>query len=426
MNVTERPLLDRSLTALAQGYTWLPALLRHTPGGAAATRVLGRPALALRGPEAVRFFYDERHVHRAGALPGPVLSTLFGHGAVHTLDGDAHRARKALFLPLLHGDRIAALVEEVTAAWDDAAREWAAAEQVVLFDAAAEVLTRGVCRWAGIPLDDEAGEPERLAHDLVAMVDGFATAGPRHWRARRARARQERRFERLVADVRAGRAEAPAGSVLAAVCRHREADGERLDDRTAAVELLNVVRPTTAVCWFVAYAAHALHRWPQHRERLRDGGLAEAVAFVHEVRRFYPFVPYLGGVAAQRLTWRGVSVPEGGLVLLDVFGQNHDAGLWGDPYTFRPARFLEHVVDRDELIPQGGGDPATNHRCPGEGLTIGLLKALALRLAGLEYTVPPQDLRISLRRVPARVADGFVVRDVHAGTHTTSPAARAA
>ncbi|POX51341.1 cytochrome P450 [Streptomyces sp. Ru71] len=412
MDVTHRPRLDRSLTALAQGYTWLPGLLRHAPGDAVATRVLGKPALALRGPEAVRFFYDEQHVHRSGALPGPVLSTLFGHGAVHTLDGDAHRARKELFLPLLHADRIAALVEHTIPAWDDAVRDWSTAEQVVLFDAASEVLTRGVCRWAGIPLDEEGGEVTGLARDLVAMVDGFATAGPRHWRARRARSRQERRFARLVEDVRAGVAEAPDGSVLAAVCRHREATGEEPDTHTAAVELLNVVRPTVALCWFVAYAAHALHRWPEHRERLRAGDMAYAAAFTHEVRRFYPFVPYLGGLAAEDLTWRGVTVPAGGLVLLDVFGQNHDAGLWGDPYTFRPERFLEHVVDRDELIPQGGGDPRTGHRCPGEGLTIGVLEALALRLAGLDYTVPAQDLRISLRRIPAQVADGFVLRDV--------------
>ncbi|MEU3844706.1 cytochrome P450 [Streptomyces sp. NPDC028635] len=411
MNVSDRLRSDRSLTALTQGYTWLPGLLRHASGGAAATRVLGRPALVVRGPQAVRFFYDEDHVHRSGALPGPVLSTLFGHGAVHTLDGDAHRARKRLFLPLLHGDRIAALVEHVGSAWDDAVRDWSAAEQVVLFDAAAEVLTRGVCRWAGVPLDEDGGEARRLAHDLVAMVDGFATAGPRHWRARRARSRQEKRFTRLVEDVRAGRADAPAGSLTAAVCRHREADGEELDARTAAVELLNIVRPTAAVAWFVAYTAHALHRWPQHRARLRGGDLSEAAGFANEVRRFYPFAPYLGGVAVRDLTWQGVSVPAGGLVLLDVFGQNHDAGLWGDPYVFRPERFRRHV-DRDELIPQGGGDPAAGHRCPGEGLTIGLLEALAQRLAALDYTVPPQDLRISLRRLPAKVAEGFVMRDV--------------
>ncbi|MFJ1812453.1 MULTISPECIES: cytochrome P450 [unclassified Streptomyces] len=412
MDVQSSPVIDRSLPALAQGYAWLPGLLRERPDGVVRTRVMGKPALAVRGPDAVPFFYDEDNVRRGGALPGPVLSTLFGHDAVHTLDGGAHRARKEFFLPLLQADRIAGLVEHVVPAWDEAVLEWSRADQVVLFDAASEVLTRGVCRWAGVPLDEGDAETERLARDLVAMVDGFATAGPRHWRARRARSRQEERFARLVEDVRSGRIPAPDASVLAAVCRHREATGELLHPHTAAVELLNVIRPTVAVCWFVAYAAHALHLQPHQRERLRDGGTAYTAAFVHEVRRFYPFAPFLGGLAVRDLSWRGVSVPAGGMVLLDVFGQNHDEKLWGDPYVFRPQRFLEHPVERDELIPQGGGEPRTGHRCPGEGLTIGLLEALALRLAGLDCTVPDQDLRISLRRIPARVRSGFAVRDV--------------
>jgi fatty-acid peroxygenase len=414
MDASRRPVIDQTVALLAEGYAWLPNRMRAGTDHVVRTRVMGRPTLAVRGPDAVRFFYDERHVRRHRAVPEPVLGTLFGQGAVHTLDGDAHRVRKELFLPLLHVDRIAGLVEQVTAAWDDAVASWGGHRDVVLFDEASVVLTRGVFRWAGVPLDDDEAEP--VARDLVAMVDGFATLGPRHWRARRARGRQEARLARLIEDVRSGTATAPPDSVLDQVSRHPHATGEPLEPRNAAVELLNVIRPTVAVSWFVAFAAHALHRWPEHRERLRAGDSAYAAAFVHEVRRFYPFAPFLGGRAATDLSWHGEHVPAGGLVLLDVYGQNHDEKLWGDPYAFRPARFLDRPVERDELIPQGGGDPRTGHRCPGEGLAIGLLEALAMRLARLEYTVPEQDLTISLRRVPARPRSGFTVTDVRAPT----------
>ncbi|MFK4149201.1 cytochrome P450 [Streptomyces sp. NPDC004065] len=410
MDALRRPWTDHTLSLLAGGYAWLPQRMRESPDHVVQTRIMGRPALALRGPDAVRFFYDERNVRRHGAVPGPVTGTLFGRGAVHTLDGTAHRERKALFLPLLETDRIAGVVEEVTAAWDEAVPAWGRRPRVVLFDEAAVVLTRGVCRRAGVPLADE--ETEAVARDLVAMVDGFATPGPRHWRARRARGRQEVRLARLIADVRSGRTAAPAGSMLDRVARHRDADGERLGPHTAAVELLNVLRPTVAVSWFVAFAAHALHRRPELGERLRGGDTAFTAAFVHEVRRFYPFAPFLGGLAARDLSWRGHSLPAGGLVVLDVYGQNHDEELWGDPYTFRPQRFLDHPVERDELIPQGGADPRTGHRCPGEGFTIGLLEALAVRLARLAYEVPDQDLRIPLRRIPTRPRSGFVVAAV--------------
>ncbi|MET9506604.1 cytochrome P450 [Streptomyces sp. NPDC006622] len=410
MNQSRRPpLADSSLPLLAKGYAWLPDRRRRTASPVVRTRLMGQHAVALHGPDAVRFFYDERHVERGTALPGPVLSTLFGHGAVHTLDGGAHRARKDMFLSLLTGPQaVAGVVEEVTKAWDEAVPSWSGRPSVVLFDEVSRVLTRGVCRWAGIPLDDA----DQVARSMVAMVDGFSTPGPRHWRARRARARSEAWLGRLVEDVRDGDAVAPAGSALDVVVRHRDADGRLLDPHTAAVELLNVIRPTVAVCWFVSYAGHALHRGPGIRERLRQDDSAYAVAFAHELRRFYPFAPFLGGRAVTDLEWRGEPIPSGALVLLDLYGQNHDPELWTDPYTFAPERFLGRPPERDELVPQGGGDPSSGHRCPGEDITIALLSALGPRLARLEYAVPEQDLRIPLSRVPSRVRSGFVIEGV--------------
>ncbi|MEU9981011.1 cytochrome P450 [Streptomyces sp. NPDC050856] len=411
MRPSRHPVLDRTAALLLEGYGWLPDRMRRATGPVARGRVMGRHAVALRGPDAVRFFYDERHVRRHQAVPEPVRATLFGEGPVHTLDGEAHRARKAMFLSLLAPPaRVADLVEQVTGAWDEAVASWARRPAVVLFDEAAKVLTAGVCRWAGVPLEPAGVDP--LARDLVALVDGFATAGPRHWRARRARGRREAWLAGLVDEVRAGTRAVPDGSVLATVAEHRDADGRRLDARTAAVELLNVIRPTVAVAWFVAFAGHALHRWPGNRERLRAGDTAFAAAFVHEVRRFYPFAPFTGGRAAADLTWRGEDIPAGALVMLDLYGQNHDAGLWGDPYAFRPERFLERPVERDELVPQGGGDPSTGHRCPGEAVTIALLEAVCVRLSRLEYDVPPQDLTIPLRRVPTRPRSGLTITGV--------------
>jgi fatty-acid peroxygenase len=403
------PRLDNTLPLLRDGYAWLPDRRRRV-GGPFTTRLMGRSAVGVSGPEAVRFFYDEDHVRRHGAVPEVVQGTLFGHGAVHTLDGDAHRNRKAIFLSLMGAAGVAKLVDEAVAAWDSAVAEWPAKGEVVLFDEASRIITKGVCDWAGVSLDRSEVAP--VARDLVALVDGFATLGPRHWRARRARGRLERRLAGLVRAVRDGDTLVPVGSAAEVVARHRELDGEPLPPKLAAVELLNVIRPTVAVCWFVAYAAHALHLWPECREKLRAGDPAYVEAFVHEVRRFYPFAPFVAGRAVRDLTWRGAPIPAGSLVLLDLYGQNHERDLWQDPYHFRPERFLTGPVDRDTLVPQGGGDPDRNHRCPGEGITVGLLSAFVPRLAALDYEVPPQDLTISLSRIPARPRSGVVIAGV--------------
>ncbi|MFI8766601.1 cytochrome P450 [Streptomyces sp. NPDC053792] len=401
---------DRTAALLLEGYGWLPDTRRRTPvGGTVRTRLLGRTAVALHGPEAVRFFYDEDHVRRTGALPGPVLDTLFGRGAVHTLDGADHRVRKALFVGRLTGPAAAAsFAAHAETAWETAFAP-AGRREVVLFDEAALVLARAVRDWAGLPYDD--GQVQDLARDCVAMVDGFATPGPRHLRARRARSRQEEHLARAVEAARASAASA-ADTPFGAFVRHGEAEGRPLDLHTAAVELLNIARPTIAVAWFLAFAGHALHRWPETRARLRadegDGGRPGpyATAFAHEVRRFYPFVPFIGGLAARDLEWRGEPVPEGALLLLDVDGQNHDPDLWPDPYRFDPGRFLSRPPHPDTLVPQGGGDTRTGHRCPGEDITVAALAALSRALARQTWTVPPQDLRIPLRRIPTAPRSG--------------------
>ncbi len=403
--MTFGPLLDSTLPVFLEGYAWLPDRLRRSGGRPVHTRLMGQRAVGLSGPEAARFFYDEDHIERHGAVPAPVLSTLFGHGAVHTLDGADHRHRKVVFTSLMGPEGIAALVDHATKAWDDAVPSWA--DGAVLFDEAGRVLARAVCEWTGVPLDDS--EVGAVAADLVALVDGFATPGPRHWRARRARNRREAWLASLVADVRGGATAVPADSAVEKIARYRDRDGELLDPRVAAVELLNLLRPTVAVCWFVAYTGHALHRWPEHRARLREGDAAFAEAFAHEVRRFYPFAPFVGGRAVRDLTWRGDQIPEGSMVLLDLYGQNHDARLWDDPYAFEPERFVDRPIGAFELVPQGAGDARTGHRCPGEGVAVALLQALAIRLARLDYDVPEQDLTISLRRIPARPRSGVII-----------------
>ncbi|MEW1914611.1 cytochrome P450 [Kitasatospora sp. NPDC085895] len=288
---------------------------------------------------------------------------------------------------------------------------WADRPRVVLLDAVAQILTEGVCRWAGLPLPDDGTGP--LTADLVAMVDGFATPGPRHWRARLARRRRETWIAAIVDQVRSGTAGLPPDCVVERVALHRDLDGDLLASRVAAVEVLNIIRPTVAVCWFMVFVAHALHRWPDTRTKLAGGDAQYTRAFVQEIRRFYPFAPFVGGTAATDLFYQGEPIPEGTMVLLDLYGQNHDPDLWKDPYEFRPERFLRHPGDVDQLIPQGGGDPATGHRCPGEAVVIGLLEALSQRLALLDYTLPSQDLSIPLGRMIARPRSGFVIEAVH-------------
>jgi fatty-acid peroxygenase len=406
----KRILPDSTLALLREGYLWFPRRSESSGGAPIRTRLGGMPVTGLSGTQALKFFYDEDHVRRAGAIPEPILSTLFGRGAVHTLDGAEHRDRKAMFLSLMSGAAVTRLVEQAAEAWDQSAPAWSSRSKVVLFEESSRILTRAVCAWAGLSVP--ADQVPDLASDLVAMVDGFATAGPRHWRARLARRRREAWLAAIITQVRSGVLPVPPASALEVISAHREPDGQPLDPRIAAVEVLNVLRPTVAVCWFVAFAAHALELNPQYRSALRSGDTTFATAFTHEVRRFYPFAPFVGGRAVKDLHWQGTRIPAGSTVIMDLYGQNHDESLWPEPYRFQPERFLQRQIGTFDLVPQGGGDPATGHRCPGEWITIGLLETLSIRLAALDYEVPVQDLRIAANRIPARVNSGFAISAV--------------
>src|SRR3954453_15552648 len=115
-----RGVVDSSLSVLSEGYGWLPARRARSASGVAHTRVLGQRAVGLCGPDAARFFYDEDHIRRHTAIPWPVQSPLFGHGAVHTLDGEHPRVRKSLFHAVVTPDATAGLLDDVAEAWDDA------------------------------------------------------------------------------------------------------------------------------------------------------------------------------------------------------------------------------------------------------------------------------------------------------------------
>ena len=308
---------------------------------------------------------------------------------------------------------------EMAREWQDAIRRWERQDTVVLFDEVQRLLTAGVCRWAGIPL--APSEIASRARDLASIIDSFAGVGPRLWKGKLARVRSEGWIGKLIHDVRRGALQVPDGSVLSVMAQHRDESGAPLGPRVAAVEVLNVIRPTVAIAWYVTFAALALHQYPDAREKVaREASSNDAGEytdlFMQEVRRFYPFTPFLGAKVRESFAWRGHTFKKGILVLLDVHGTNHDPRLWDAPEEFRPERFRTWSGDAFDFIPQGGGDRRTGHRCPGEWITMHNV-ALALhfltRCASYEV-VPDQDLSFSRRRMPTRPESGFILRNVRA------------
>lgn len=378
---------DHSIAFLAQGYLFGHRRFEALRTDAFRTRLLGRRVTMLRGHDAARFFYSGERFTRAGAMPRSVLHSLQDERSVQTLVGDAHAERKALFLDMLDEGGRAGLTEAFTEEWDRAQQRWVH-EPVSMMNASAGVLTDAVLRWLGLVEPTE----RRLAltHETMAMIDGAGSFGLRNWIGRTARRSSERWALSVVRRLRAEGV--PEASRLHALLH---AD---LEDEVAAIELLNLVRPTVAVSRFIAFAALALHRHSAWVERVRDDDDALR-AFTQEVRRTTPFFPVIGGRAAVHSQWREVSVRPGDWVVLDLFATNRHPAEWKNAWRFDPSRFEQEP--QEHVVAQGAGGFDRTHRCPGEPATIDLLDVAVRRLASVDWSVPDQDLRVDLTRIPA-------------------------
>lgn len=253
----------------------------------------------------------------------------------------------------------------------------------------------------------------KRTRQLTALFDYAGPAGPKHLRSRLARHRSERWLARIVEDIRDGRLSVDEDTALYRIARHRDLDGVLLTPQVAAVELLNVLRPTVAVSVYIVFVAHALHRHPAARLTLEGADPAYAEAFVHEVRRFYPFFPAVPARVRESFRWNGHEFDANTRVILDLHGINHDERAWQAPQEFRPQRFLQWDGNAYTFVPQGGGDHLANHRCAGEWVTVELMRqALEFLVRDIRYSVPSQDLTIDEVRLPAMPRSRFVIANV--------------
>ncbi|MDL4841228.1 cytochrome P450 [Aquibacillus rhizosphaerae] len=403
--------LDNSLNLMQEGYLFISNRVERYKSDLFEARLLGQRVICMSGAEAAKLFYDDEKFRRKGAAPKRVQKTLFGENAIQSMDGEAHIHRKLLFMSLMtptHQKRLAELAKEH---WQASISSWEKADNVVLFDEAKRTLCQIACLWAGVPLKEN--EVTMRADDFIDMVYAFGAVGPQHWKGRRARTRAEEWIRSVIEDVRTGNLKAEPGSALYEMAYYTKADGTQLDMQMAAVELINVLRPIVAIATFITFSALALHEHPEHKQSLHPEKVNNLEMFAQEVRRYYPFGPFLGARVRKSFIWKDCKFKEGMLVLLDMYGTNHDARIWEKPNQFRPDRFIDWKGSLFEFIPQGGGDPAKGHRCPGEGITVEIMKASLDFLANsIDFEVPNQDLNYSLEEMPSLPKSGFVMSNI--------------
>lgn len=179
--------IDSTLALLRNPYGFIPDTCRDLEGDLFETRILFQKTICMTGAAAAEVFYSEDGLVRAGSMPKRIQRTLLGEKGIQGLDGEAHRHRKRMFMSLMASERIEALENTTRDLLDRYARDWQAAEKVVLYDEVREILTRAACAWSGVPLPE--AEVKTRTAQMTALFQDAGAVGWKHWGARLARHR---------------------------------------------------------------------------------------------------------------------------------------------------------------------------------------------------------------------------------------------
>ena len=390
---------------LDEGYLLLSELRKEANAPVVKARLLNKEVIAIYGKEAAKKFYDPRNFKREGAMPKIVLKTLFGENGVQTLDGQAHEHRKTIFMDLMTPKRM----EEYHRILDKNLTQKLDRQQgqFELFDIAKDVLFRSICEWAGIDLSQlTKKEVDQLAEYQISMISSAVTNPATHIKGIDNRKKSEKWAQSLIENARINPVAGKEDVALYAFAKATDDHGELLPIDVAAVELLNVIRPTVALTVWIALMGHALFSRPDIYQRLHAEFDQLQDSFIQEMRRYYPFFPMLPAFAIQDVEVDGYLIPKDSWVVLDLYGTNHDDRMIETPEVFRISRYLgkeKHISydEEYEMIAQGGGEFKTMHRCAGEWITLHTLRVFSDQLVNkYQFSIPEQDWSIPMNQFP--------------------------
>lgn len=389
------PPIPKTVQALLAVGRWreLAAWLTRRYGGAFTIHVpIFGTAVVVTDPWLVKqvFLADPADL---GVLRLNQISRLVGMGSVFALNGAAHRRRRDLLGPSLHGKRLRGhqpmLIEETlaeAAGWPDGAEfETYAPMLRITFNA----ILHAVFGAAGAEFDElrrVVPPMVKLGSRLVMLPKPARTYGRfTPWgRLARWRVRYEAVVDELIAQVRTDPNAAERTDVLAVLVRSglsRTEIGDELFGLAAAGH------ETTAAT--LSWIFERISRQPQLLAELAAeadaGGNALRRATIREVQRTRSTSGFTGRYVYAPVFRLGEWVIPRGCVIRVAIGQVHrNTDAFPDPDRFDPHRFLTGSPSAFEWIPFGGG---TRH-CPGSAFAS-LAMDVVLRTVLRHFTIEP-------------------------------------
>ncbi|MBB4660848.1 cytochrome P450 [Conexibacter arvalis] len=366
-----------------------------------------------------------------------VLRPLLGERSVLLLDGPEHLRQRRLLLPPFHGERMRAYGERIDAIAAEHVARWPVGRPFPVRDSmqaiTLEVILRVVfgveepARVAQLSaplrrLLDAAVSPAQMLLLQLTRSEGTRPRAP--WgRIRRMMAPVDAMIHE---EIGARRAELAAGGsgrddILSLLLEARDEAGAPMTDAELRDELMTLLvagHETTATA--LSWTLERVTREPEvlaRLEREAAGGWADGTAYldavITETLRLRPVVPAVVRKLQAPMTFGGWQLPAGVNIAPSIWLIHHDPGLYPDPHSFRPERFLGRRPGTYEWIPFGGGI----RRCLGAAFALHEMRVVLqaiLAAARLEPTAA----------APERIVRRFVTFTPAAGGRLTVAAKR--
>src|SRR5699024_95334 len=147
----------------------------------------------------------------------------------------------------------------------------------------------------------------------------------------------------LIKDARENPVQGKEHLALYTFANATDLDGELLPVETAAVELLNIIRPTVALTVWVALMGHALFAENNVYDDLKADFNIIYDSFIQVMRRYYPFFHLLTAIAVDDVEVNGYQITKDSCVVLDLYGSNHDERSIIHTDLFDIARYVDHA-----------------------------------------------------------------------------------